>query len=158
MLEVPKWNVFGVGVTQLVTSTRYTTYMGTSIIVHRKDYVAMKKTKPEEIGKRLLDARQKKDLSQQQVADRIGTTRNTISRYEQGVREPSCAVIVSLARIYGVSADYILGLGTKRIDISDLNDHDAQMIMTFIHTLRGKDRQIRELKELCRTEEDESNE
>lgn len=117
----------------------------------------MKKTSPEGIGKRLLNARQQKGFSQQQVAERISTTRMTISKYEQGLREPSCAVIISLARIYGVTADYILGLRTRGLDISDLNEQDAQMIQMMIESLRGKNRRIRELMELCKAREDKQN-
>lgn len=44
------------------------------------------------------------------LANKIGVTRNTITRYLSGVRLPSFAVFVKLIETFNCSADFLLGL------------------------------------------------
>ena len=50
------------------------------------------------------------DLSQAQVAEILGTTKNQVGKYERGEQEMPVKHIVTLCNYYRVSADYILGL------------------------------------------------
>ena len=50
------------------------------------------------------------DLSQAQVAEILGTTKNQVGKYERGEQEMPIKHLHTLCRYYGVSADYILGL------------------------------------------------
>lgn len=52
--------------------------------------------------------------SQQIVADANGVDRSSYARYEDGSRRLPSVVVASLARYYGVSSDYILGLTNER--------------------------------------------
>lgn len=69
------------------------------------------------LGKRLAKARKKARLSQQAVADAVlepsqdGSYRkNTIYEWEKDIYVPSALALEKLARLYSVSADYLLGL------------------------------------------------
>lgn len=59
---------------------------------------------------RLVELRKSRGFSQRQVAEMIGTIERSYRRYESGEREPVLSSIVALARLYGVSTDYLLGL------------------------------------------------
>lgn len=59
---------------------------------------------------RIRDLREDNDLSQQQIADYLGTTQQVYSRYEKGENEIPVRHIIALCKFYNVSADYILGL------------------------------------------------
>lgn len=59
---------------------------------------------------RLQDLREDHDLRQQDVADILHCQRNVYRRYECGEREVPVWVIVTLAKYYNVSTDYLLGL------------------------------------------------
>ncbi|MBR6314387.1 MAG: helix-turn-helix transcriptional regulator, partial [Clostridia bacterium] len=50
------------------------------------------------------------DLTQQQVAEQLGTNRNQYQLYESGKRSLPLDMLQDLCEIYDVSADYILGL------------------------------------------------
>jgi transcriptional regulator with XRE-family HTH domain len=52
--------------------------------------------------------------SQQEVADRAGLNKMTISQYENGKRKPSFEVIEALAETFHVDMNYLLGY-TDRI-------------------------------------------
>lgn len=56
------------------------------------------------------------DMTQAQVAAALGTTQQVYARYEKGVNELPLRHLRALCLLYGVSADYILGLpeGLKR--------------------------------------------
>ena len=51
--------------------------------------------------------------SQQDVADRVGLNKMTISQYENGKRKPSFEMIEALAEIFHVDMNYLLGFTDK---------------------------------------------
>ena len=57
---------------------------------------------------RLKEIRKRKKLTQVKVAMDLNMSQNTVSRYENGEREPGIAELVKFADYYGVSVDYIL--------------------------------------------------
>jgi len=63
---------------------------------------------------RIRDLREDNDLLQKDVAKILNTTQQVYSRYENGTTEMPIRHIVTLARFYKVSADYILGLSDKK--------------------------------------------
>ena len=54
------------------------------------------------------------DMSQTQLAELLGTTKNQLGKYERGEQEIPVRHIISLSNIFHVSADYILGLPQGR--------------------------------------------
>ena len=61
------------------------------------------------LGERLKDLRKEKGYTLEQVAEKLNTTKVTISRYENNLREPKRETISQLAKLFNVSTDYILG-------------------------------------------------
>jgi transcriptional regulator with XRE-family HTH domain len=59
---------------------------------------------------RLKDIREDRDLTQREVADHLHIRQNTYSQYENGQRGLPIDTLIKLARYFGVSTDYILGL------------------------------------------------
>ena len=53
-----------------------------------------------EIGRRLREARRKANLTQSEVAQEIGRTETTISRWETGRNQPTADILQALARLY----------------------------------------------------------
>lgn len=62
------------------------------------------------IGHRIMELRQRDSLSQERLAELLSTGRSTVIRYETGRTYPNSEVIVKLCCVFGVSADYLLGL------------------------------------------------
>lgn len=58
----------------------------------------------------IKNLREEKGLTQQKVANFLKIDRSNYSKYERGKLEPNVEMIVSLAKFYDVSADYLLGL------------------------------------------------
>ena len=59
---------------------------------------------------RLKDLREDHDLTQQDIADLLKTTREQISKYETGKQMMGIDRYIRLAQFYNVSIDYLAGL------------------------------------------------
>ncbi len=60
------------------------------------------------VGLRLKAAREGKQLSQQEVADRFGIGKGTVSAWETGIGDPGIYRLKELSKLYGVASDAIL--------------------------------------------------
>ena len=57
---------------------------------------------------RLKEIRKSKGISQLKLSIDLNTTQNTISRYENGKREPGINELIQIADYFNVSIDYLL--------------------------------------------------
>ena len=87
-----------------------------------------------ELGKRLKSLRQQRGLLQKQVATQLGITESGYGFYEQGKRKPDSEMLKKIAAIYGVSADYLLG-----IDKPPLTQEHLTTINDAVNTHLGED-------------------
>lgn len=62
------------------------------------------------LQQRLIGLRQKEGLYQRDVADQLHIDRSTYSYYEWGKTNPPLDILIKLARFYGITTDYLLGL------------------------------------------------
>ena len=62
------------------------------------------------LPKRLKECREKTGLPQIKVAIYCDITERTYQNYELGIREPKVSILMRIARFYGVSIDYLVGL------------------------------------------------
>lgn len=91
-------------------------------------------------GEKIKSLRTQRNLTQKQLADLSGVAISAISSYEAGNRYPSYDVLISLARIFHVSTDYLLGLeNLKTVDVSGLEDRQINVILQMIDIMKEKD-------------------
>lgn len=62
------------------------------------------------ISKRIYELRKDKNISQSTLAKEIGVTQKAIDFWEKGINEPKASYVMRLAKFFGVSTDYLLGL------------------------------------------------
>lgn len=62
------------------------------------------------LGKRIKYLREKRGLSQKQLAQFLGITNVQLSRYESGDRKPEPETITQFASFFEVTTDYLLGI------------------------------------------------
>jgi transcriptional regulator with XRE-family HTH domain len=67
-------------------------------------------------GKRLLEARKKKGISQEELADKLKTKGPVIGRYERDEMKPSIEAAANMADILGVSLDWLVGHTDLELD------------------------------------------
>ena len=63
--------------------------------------------------KRLYDLRNDNDLTQEDIANILNTSKQAYGRYENGKRKLSIEDLKILCEFYNVSADYIIGLSNN---------------------------------------------
>lgn len=61
-------------------------------------------------AERLRNLREARGYTQDDLAELIGTTRLQIYRWESGKHDPPSEAVAALAKVLGVSSDYLLGL------------------------------------------------
>ncbi len=66
------------------------------------------------MNNRMRELREDNDLTQQQVADKLGITQRKYSYIETGTQQLTDEILVGLSKIYKVSTDYILRLTDKK--------------------------------------------
>ena len=83
---------------------------------------------------RLKEIRQEKNLSQTDIAKALGVTRQAISLYEKGDREPKLETWQKLADFFKVPTEYLMGITNDRVTltVNDLNpaEEDAYKRIT----------------------------
>jgi transcriptional regulator with XRE-family HTH domain len=81
------------------------------------------------LGERLKQLREEAGLTQQQLANMVNLSQQTIGHYEVNRSEPNVKTIELFARIFNTSTDYLLGLSDtnhpddvqNKLDLSSLN-------------------------------------
>ena len=61
-----------------------------------------------EFSEKLMTLRKQAGLSQEQLADRLGVTRQSVSKWESGAVFPELVKLISLSEMFGVSVDYLV--------------------------------------------------
>lgn len=65
------------------------------------------------LGERILKYRKKAGISQEELADRLNVTRQSISLWETDQTMPSLDSLITLAQIFGISLDELCGVEAK---------------------------------------------
>ena len=87
----------------------------------------------------LKSLRIRDDMSQAQLAQKLGLTKSVISAYETGTRQPSYDVLIHIAGIFDVSTDYLLEVEHKReIDFSGLSPEETDALINLIKAMKKK--------------------
>ncbi len=92
-----------------------------------------------ELGNRIKQLRQQADLTQAELARKLEVSPALISAYELGERSPRLDTLASLALLFKVSTDYLLGIkGQSTEGLDELSLDEARAIQTIIQSLRIK--------------------
>ncbi len=63
---------------------------------------------------RIRNLREDADLTQKELAEKLGMSQTGYSKYETGENDIPTAILIKLREIYGVSIDYILGVDNNK--------------------------------------------
>lgn len=91
------------------------------------------------IAEKIKTLRLSNNLTQNDIAKKLGITRSSVNAWEMGISVPSTMYIVELAQLFAVSTDYILGLDEKMVlDISGLDDDSIKILNDMIQYMRER--------------------
>jgi transcriptional regulator with XRE-family HTH domain len=80
------------------------------------------------IGSRILELRQSKGLSRNELANKVGLTSVAIYNYETGRRIPNAMAVAKIATALGATTDHILGF--EKLEIETIPFYDIDKIDT----------------------------
>ena len=69
-----------------------------------------------DLGKKIMTMRNEKNLSQEQLDEKLNVTRQTISNWENGKFYPDIDSLVNLSKFFNVSLDVLLSYDDKVLD------------------------------------------
>jgi len=81
------------------------------------------------VGEKIKELRVIKGITQAELAEKVGVTTSAVSSYEVSARQPSYDILIKTAKLFNVTADYLLGLSGKDvIDVTGLNVKQRNII------------------------------
>lgn len=83
------------------------------------------------IGSQIKKIRESHGLDQQQLADKIGTSRVSITRYENGARKANQDVLFKIAQLFNVSINYFFPLPKNATIIDENHLHQVPLVGTI---------------------------
>lgn len=93
------------------------------------------------------------NMSQTQLAKKVGTTNVTICRYINGERIPRIDVASKIVSVFNVSLDYLLGI-SESVDTENLTknqDVDIAILMKSLYSLDGNTHLSKKQIEMIKT-------
>ena len=85
------------------------------------------------IANKIKMLRERHNLTQSDLAKKLGLTRSGVNAWEMGISVPSTQYIVELASLFGVSTDYLLDIEKeKSININGLSEKEVGMIIELV--------------------------
>ena len=92
-----------------------------------------------DFGSTLKTLRLYHEMTQTQLAQKLGLTKSVISAYENGLRMPSYDILIHIAQIFKVSTDYLLNVETKNnLDLSGLSQEERNALLQLINAMKRR--------------------
>ena len=87
-----------------------------------------------EIGKKIMELRKKNGLSQEELAEKVGVARQTISKWELGETSPDLKQAKELSKIFNISLDELTGNDIKDVLVEKTSNTEklAGLILKLI--------------------------
>lgn len=86
-----------------------------------------------DFGENLRKLRHNRNLTQKELGVMVGLSKAVVSKYENSMGYPTYDVLIRIARYFGVTTDYLLGVNkNKAVDVSGLTDSQIDTIQQLI--------------------------
>ena len=92
------------------------------------------------IGKFIADCRKRKNLTQMQLAEKIGINDKAVSKWERGVAMPDTSIMLELCDILGINVNELLS--GEKIIMENNNQKNEQLLLDMAKELEKKNKTI----------------
>ena len=85
------------------------------------------------VANKLYELRKQNKMSQEELAEKLGVSRQAVSKWERAEASPTTDSLILLAQLYNISLDELLEINTANTysDNSDDNDTPTENIDDF---------------------------
>lgn len=85
------------------------------------------------LSEKIQELRGKMQISQAELARRLGTTRSSVNAWEMGLSVPTTQFVVEMAKIFSVSTDYLLGVESEEmVSLRGLSRDEVEIILKLV--------------------------
>lgn len=102
------------------------------------------KSAREILAERLIELRESNNLTQQELADKLGITRQSLSLYERAERTINIDVLLEISRFFKVSTDYLLGISENKS-----TDEKLQSVCKYLRLTEGAVNSLQNIRVLA---------
>ena len=92
------------------------------------------------IGKFIAECRKKVNLTQVQMADKLGITDKAVSKWERGITMPDTSIMLQLCDILFISVDELLS--GEKIDMENNSQKNKQLLLDMAKELENKNKAV----------------
>ena len=92
------------------------------------------------IGKFIADCRNRKNLTQMQLAEKLGITDKAVSKWERGVAMPDTSIMLELCDILSISVNELLS--GEKISMENNNQKNEQLLLDMAKELEQKNKTV----------------
>ena len=92
------------------------------------------------IGKFIAECRKKGNLTQMQLAEKLGITDKAISKWERGIAMPDSSIMLELCGILGISVNELLS--GEKINMENNDQKNEQLLLDMAKELEKKNKTI----------------
>ena len=91
-------------------------------------------------GKFIAECRKQKNLTQMQLAEKIGITDKAVSKWERGIAMPDTSIMLELCDILGISVNELLS--GEKINMENNEQKNEQLLLEMAKELEKKSKTI----------------
>ncbi len=92
------------------------------------------------IGRFIAACRKEKNLTQMQLAEKLGITDKAISKWERGIAMPDTSIMLALCDILGISVNELLS--GEKINMENNDQKNEQLLLDMANELQRKNKTI----------------
>ena len=92
------------------------------------------------IGRFIADCRKKSNLTQLQLAEKLGITDKAISKWERGITMPDSSIMLDLCDILGINVNELLS--GEKINMENNNQKNEQLLLDMAKEVEQKNKTI----------------
>lgn len=85
------------------------------------------------LSERIKELREKAGYSQAQLAKKLDVTRSSVNAWEMGLSAPTTPYVVAMAKLFHVSADYLLGIESElSLSLDSFTEEEISLIYQLL--------------------------
>ena len=92
------------------------------------------------IGRFIAERRKKANLTQMQLADKLGITDKAVSKWERGVAMPDTSIMLELCELLGISVNELLS--GEKMDMEIKYQQNEQLLLDLAKELEDKNKKV----------------
>lgn len=90
-----------------------------------------------DFGEILKSLRKQGGLTQSELGRRVGLSKAVVSKYENGMGYPTFDTLIRIAKYFGVTTDYLLGVETaSALDVSGLTESQLEAVHRTVNEFK----------------------